>query len=165
MSDGTHPSGTNIVFGSEAGCVLDRYVQIGVGYEFFFTTKVATREASGDQITSTFFYGTARGTLPLQSVPGLSLMGSFDVGKLSATEAMENYYGLDYNKTGSTIAFRGTAGAQYYMTENWSIMAEAGYVSGKIKTLTADGQPWPNFSLDFSGAILRFAVNYHIPLL
>ena len=133
LSDGSHPSGTNTVFGAQAGFVLDRYVQGGIGYEFFFTTKVATAEASGDHITSRFFYGTARGTLPLESVPGLSLIGTFDVGILSATEAMENYYGSDYNKTGSTTAFRSTVGAQYYMTENWSVIADAGYLDGKNK--------------------------------
>ncbi len=47
MSDGTHPSSNNIVFGAEGGCVLNEFLQIGVGYEFFFTTKVATNETSG----------------------------------------------------------------------------------------------------------------------
>jgi hypothetical protein len=53
MPDGTHPSGTNIVFGAEAGCVINRYMQVDIGYEFFFTTKVSTVETTGDQINST----------------------------------------------------------------------------------------------------------------
>jgi opacity protein-like surface antigen len=164
LSDGTHPSGTNIVFGAEAGCVINRYIQGAIGYEFFFTTKTSTIEATGDQINSTFFYGSFRGNLPLESIQNLSLFGSIDVGSLSATEVMENYYGHNFNKTGSTTAYRLMIGSQYYMTENWSIMASLGYFEGKVKTVTVDGQTWPNFSLDFSGPVLRFAVNYHIPL-
>ena len=164
MSDGTHPSGTNIVFGAEAGCVINRYTQVAMGYEFFFTTKVSTIETSGDQINSTFFYGSFRGSMPLESVQNLSLFGSIDVGSLSATEVMENYYGQNFNKTGSTTAYRVMAGSQYFMTENWSIMVGVGYFRGKVNTVTVDGQTWPNFSLDLSGLILRFAVNYHIPL-
>ena len=164
MPDGTHPSGTNIVFGAEAGCVINSSIQVAMGYEFFFTTKVSTIETSGDQINSTFFYGSLRGSLPLESVQNLTLFGSIDVGSLSATEVMENYYGQNFNKTGSVTAYRFMAGSQYYMTENWSIMAGAGYFLGKINNVTVDGQTWPNFSLNLSGLILRFAVNYHIPL-
>jgi len=164
LPDGTHPSGTNIVFGAEAGCVINSSIQVAMGYEFFFTTKVSTIETSGDQINSTFFYGSLRGSLPLESVQNLTLFGSIDVGSLSATEVMENYYGQNFNKTGSVTAYRFMAGSQYYMTENWSIMAGAGYFSGKINNVTVDGQTWPNFSLDLSGLVLRFAVNYHIPL-
>jgi hypothetical protein len=164
LSDGTHPSGTNIVFGAEAGCVISRYIQVAMGYEFFFTTKVSTVETTGDQINSTYFYGSIRGSFPLESVQGLSLFGSVDAGTLSATEVIENYYGQNFNRTGSTTAYRFIAGAQYFMTENWSIMAGAGYLIGKINTVKVEGQTWPNFSLDLSGFVLRFAVNYHIPL-
>ena len=164
MPDGTHPSGTNIVFGAEAGCVINKYIQVDLGYEFFFTTKVSTIETAGDQINSTYFYGSVRGSIPLESIQNLSLCGSFDVGSLTANEVMENYYGQNFNKTGSATAYRLMAGAQYFMTENWSIMAGAGYFLGKIHTVTVDGQTWPNFSLDLSGFVLRFAVNYHIPL-
>jgi opacity protein-like surface antigen len=164
MPDGTHPSGTNIVFGAEAGCVINRYIQVDIGYEFFFTTKVSTIETTGDQINSTYFYGSVRGSMPLESIQNLSLFGSIDVGSLTATEVMENYYGQNFNKTGSATAYRLMAGAQYFMTENWSIMAGAGYFLGKIHTVTVEGQTWPNFSLDLSGFVLRFAVNYHIPL-
>jgi hypothetical protein len=164
LSDGTHPSGTNIVFGAEAGCVINSYVQVDIGYEFLFTTKVSTVETTGDQINSTYFYGSLRGSLPLESIQNLSLFGSIDVGSLSATEVMENYYGQNLNKTGSTTAYRFIVGSQYFMTENWSIMVGAGYFWGNMNTITADGQTWPNFSLDLSGFVLRFAVNYHIPL-
>jgi hypothetical protein len=157
MPDGTHPSRTNIVFGAEAGCMINRYIQVDIGYEFFFTTKVSTVEAAGDQINSTFFYGSVRGSIPLESVQNLSLFGSIDVG-------MENYYGRNFNKTGSATAYRFMVGSQYFMTENWSIMAGAGYFLGKVNNVTVDGQTRPNFSLDLSGVFLRFAVNYHIPL-
>jgi len=164
MPDGTHPSGTNIVFGAEVGCVINRYMQADIGYEFFFTTKVSTVETTGDQINSTYFYGSVRGSIPLESIRNLSLFGSIDVGSLTATEVMENYYGQNFNKIGSVTAYRFMVGSQYFMTENWSIMAGAGYFSGKINKVTVDGQTWPNFSLDLSGFVLRFAVNYHIPL-
>ncbi len=55
-------------------------------------------------------------------------------------------------------------GAQYFMTDNWSIMAGGGYLFGKVNKVTVDGQTWPNYSLDLSGFLMRFAVNYHIPL-
>jgi hypothetical protein len=164
LSDGTHPSGTNIIFGAEAGWVINTYIQAGIGYEVFFTTKVSTNEATGDQINSTFFYGSLRGSAPLEAVQDLSLFGSIDVGSLSTTEVMENYYGQNYNKTGSTTAYRLMLGAQYFMIDHWSIMAGTGYFSGNVKNVTVDGQPWPNFTLDLSGFILRFAVNYHFPL-
>ncbi|MCX6122680.1 MAG: outer membrane beta-barrel protein [Ignavibacteriales bacterium] len=164
LSDGTHPSGTNIVFGAEAGWVINSYIQAAIGYEFFFTSKVSTIETTGDQINSTYFYGSLRGSIPLESIQNLSLFSSIDVGSLSATEVMENYYGQDFNKTGSTTAYRFMFGAQYFMTDNWSIMAGTGYFSGKINTVTVNGQTWPNFALDLSGFILRFAVNYHFQL-
>jgi hypothetical protein len=164
MPDGTHPSGTNIVFGAEAGYVINEYIQIDMGYEFFFTTKVSTVEATGDQINSTYFYGSLRGSLPLESIQNLSLIGSIDVGSLSVTEVMENYYGQNYDKTGSTTATRLMVGSQYCMTDDWSIMAGAGYFWGNVKNVTVDGKTWPNFSMDLSGVVLRFAVNYHIPL-
>jgi opacity protein-like surface antigen len=164
LSDGTHPSGTNIVFGAEGGWVINRYIQAAIGYEFFFTTKVSTIETTGDQINSTYFYGSIRGTLPLESVQNLSLFGSIDVGSLSATEEMENYIVSNYSKSGSTIAYRIMVGAQYFMIENWSIMSGLGYLFGKVNKVTADGQPRPNFSLDLSGLVLRFTVNYHFPL-
>jgi opacity protein-like surface antigen len=164
LSDGSHPSGTNIVFGAEGGWVINRYIQAALGYEFFFTTKVSTVETTGDQINSTYFYGSFRGTLPLESVQNLSLFGSIDIGSLSATEEMDNYIRQNFSKTGSTTAYRIILGAQYFMIDNWSIMAGTGYLFGKVNNVTADGQPWPNFSLDLSGIILRFTVNYHFPL-
>jgi len=164
LSDGTHPSGTNIVFGAEGGWVLNNYIQAAIGYEFFFTTKVSTIETTGDQISSTYFYGSLRGSMPIESVQNLSLFSSIDVGSLSATEVMENYYGQNFNKTGSTTAYRFLVGGQYFMTENWSIMAGTGYFLGKVKNVTVDGQTWPNFTLDLSGFVLRFAVNYHFQL-
>jgi len=164
LADGTHPSGTNIVFGAEGGWIISRYIQAAIGYEFFFTTKVSTIETTGDQIISTYFYGSLRGTLPLESVQNLSLFGSIDVGSLSATEEMDNYIRQNFSKTGSTTAYRITLGAQYFLIDNWSITAGTGYLFGKVNNITADGQPWPNFSLDLSGIILRFTVNYHFPL-
>jgi hypothetical protein len=164
LQDGTHPTGTNIVFGAEAGYVINEYIQIAMGYEFFFTTKVSTVEAVGDQINSTYLYGSLRGSVPLESIQNLSLFSSIDVGSLSVTEAMEYYYGQNYDKTGSTTAYRLIAGSQYYMTEDWSMMLGAGYFFGNVNTVMANGQTWPNYSLNLSGFVLRFAVNYHIPL-
>ena len=164
LADGTRPSGKSIVFGAEAGWVIDRYIQVGIGYEFFFTTKVSTVEATGDQINSTYFYGSLRGSIPLESIQNLSIFGSIDAGSLSTTEVMENYYGLNFNKTGSTTAYRFLAGAQYFILDNWSIMAGTGYFLGKVNKVVADGQTWPNFALDLSGFVLRFTVNYHFLL-
>jgi hypothetical protein len=164
FSDRTHPTGTNIVFGAEAGWIINSYIQTAMGYEYFFTTKVSTIETTGDQINSTYFYGSLRGSIPLESIQNLSIFGSIDIGSLSATEVMENYYGQDYNKTGSTTAYRFMFGAQYYITDNWSIMTGTGYFWGKVNNATVDGQTWPNFALDLSGFVLRFAVNYHFPL-
>jgi hypothetical protein len=58
LSDRTHPSSNCFVFGAEGGCVIDEYFQIGIGYEFFFTTKVSTIETPGDQVNCTFLYST-----------------------------------------------------------------------------------------------------------
>jgi opacity protein-like surface antigen len=102
--------------------------------------------------------------MPLESVQDLSLFAGIDIGSLSATEVMENYYGLDINKIGSTTAYRFMLGAQYYLIDNWSIMAGTGYLFSKVNKVTVDGQTWPNFSLDLSGFTLRFAVNYHFQL-
>jgi hypothetical protein len=162
LSDGSHPSGTNIVFGAEAGYGINEYIQIGIGYEYFFTTKVATVEATGDQINSTFLYGSLRGGISIASDYDLLLYGCIDAGSLAVTEVMENYYGQDFSKTGSTTAYRLMIGVQHYMTNEWSIMAGAGYVRGRVNDVTVNGRPWPNFSLDLSGLVLRFAVNYHI---
>lgn len=164
LSDGTHPSGTNVVFGAEAGWVINGYIQVNVGYEFLFTTKVSTIEATGDQINSSFFYGSVRGSIPVETIQNLSLFGGIDIGSLSATEVMENYYGQNINKIGSTTAYRLMFGAQYFLIDHWSLMVGAGYFSGQVKNITVDGQPWPKFTLDLSGPVLRFAVNYHIPL-
>lgn len=78
---------------------------------------------------------------------------------------MENYILHNYERTGRTIAYRLNIGAQYYLLDNWSIMVGAGYLFGKVDEITANnGQTWPNFALDLSGFMLRFAVNYHFPL-
>jgi hypothetical protein len=166
MSDGTHPSSSCIVFGAEGGWVINEVLQIGVGYEFFFTTKVTANETPGDQVNSTFFYGSLKASTAIESVPELYLFGSLDIGSIKATEVIENYYysGRSLDRVGTTNAYRFTAGAQYYLLDNWSIMAGTGYLFGKVKTVTVDGQTWPNFSLDLSGFTLRFAVNYHFPL-
>jgi opacity protein-like surface antigen len=164
LSDGTRPSVTCMIFGAEGGWVANRYIQLSIGYEFFFTTKVTTVEATGDQINSTFFYGSVRGCMPLESVQDLSLFAGIDIGSLATTEVMENYYGLNYNRTGSTIAYRFMLGAQYYLIDNWSIMAGTGYLFGKVNNVIDDKHTLPNITLDLSGIVLRFAVNYHFPL-
>jgi hypothetical protein len=164
ISDGTHPSSNCMIFGAESGCVINRYFQVGIGYEFFFTTKVTTLETSGDQIGGTFFYGSLRAGTVLESLPDLFLFGSLDIGSLSATETMENYIVQNYERTGTTTAYRFMAGTQYYASENWSLTAGAGYFSGNVSKVTAYGQTIPNFTLNFSGIVLRAAVNYHIPL-
>jgi opacity protein-like surface antigen len=164
QTDGTSPSTKSFVFGAECGCVINKYIQVGFGYEYFFTTKVSTQEAAGDQINSTFFYGSIKAEMPLESVPDLSLFGDLDIGSITATEVLENYGGLDFNRVGSTTGYRLILGAQYFLIDNWSIMAGGGYLFGKANKVTVDGQTWPNYSLDLSGFIMRFAVNYHIPL-
>ncbi len=166
MPDGTHPSSSCIVFGAEGGWVINEFFQIGVGLEFFFTTKVAANETAGDQVNSTFFYGTIKASTPLESIPEFYLFASLDIGSIKATEALENYYysGRSFDRTGKTNAYRLTIGAQYYLIDNWSIMAGAGYLFGKVKTVTVDDQTWPDFSLDLSGFLIRFAVDYHFML-
>jgi opacity protein-like surface antigen len=164
QTDGTSPSTKSFVFGAEGGCVINKYIQVGFGYEYFFTTKVSTQEATGDQINSTFFYGSIKAEMPLESVPDLSLFIDLDIGSITTTEVLENYGGLDFNKSGSTTGYRLILGAQYFLIDNWSIMAGGGYLFGKVNKVTVDGQTWPNYSLDLSGFLMRFAVNYHIPL-
>jgi len=166
MSDGTHPSSSNIVFGAEGGWALSRFVQVGIGYEFFFTTKVAANETPGDQVNSTFFYGSLKVSTAIESIPEFFLFGGVDIGSVKATEVIDNYYyvGRSFDRVGTTSAYRLTVGAQYYLIDNWSIMAGTGYLFGKVKTVTVDGQTWPDFSLDLSGFTIRFAVNYHFPL-
>ncbi len=163
LSDGSHPSSNCIVFGAEAGWIINEFIQIGAGYEFFFTTKITAKEASGNQVNSNFFYGTVKASIPILSVPNLYLFGGLDIGRLKATEAVENFYysGGSFDRTGKTTAYRVLSGAQYYLIENWSISAGTGYLFGKIKNVTLDNQTWPNFSLDLSGFLIRFAVNYH----
>ena len=162
---GTSPSTSSMIFGAECGWVINKYVQVGFGYEYFFTTNVSTQQVTGDQINSTFFYGSMKGEMPLESVPNLSLFADLDIGSITATEVFKNYpsYG-DLNRTGSTTGYRLMIGAQYFLIDNWSIMAGGGYLFGKVNKITVDGQTWPNYSLDLSGITLRFAVNYHIPL-
>ncbi len=164
LPDGTHPSSNCFVLGAEGGWVINKSFQIGLGYEFFFTTKVSTIETSGDQVNSTFFYGTLRAGRVLESIPELYLFGSMDIGSVAVTEVMENYHGQNFSKIGTTTAYRLTIGAQYYLIDNWSIMAGTGYLFSKVNNVTVDGQTWPNFSLDLSGFTFRFAVNYHFPL-
>ena len=163
LSDGSHPSSNCIVFGAEAGWIIKEFIQIGTGYEFFFTTKITAKEASGNQVNSAFFYGTVKANIPIVSVPNLYLFGGLDIGRLKATEAVENFYysGGSFDRTGETTAYRVLFGAQYYLIENWSISAGTGYLFGKIKNVTLDNQTWPNYSLDLSGFLIRFAVNYH----
>jgi long-subunit fatty acid transport protein len=162
--DGTSPSTKSFIFGAECGCVINKYVQVGFGYEYFFTTKVSTQEATGDQINSTFFYGSIRAEMPLESVPDLSLFAGLDIGSITATEVLENYSGLDFNRAGLITGYRVMLGAQYFLIDSWSIMAGGGYLFGKVNKVTVDGQTWPNYSLDLSGFVLRFAVNYHFQL-
>ncbi len=163
--DGTSPSTMSMIFGAECGCVINKYVQVGFGYEYFFTTKVSTQQATGDQINSTFFYGSIRAEMPLESVSDLSLFVDLDIGSITATEVLENYssYG-DLNRTGFTTGYQVMLGAQYFLIDNWSIMTGGGYLFGKVNKVTVDGQTWPNYSLDLSGFTLRFAINYHFPL-
>lgn len=162
---GTTPSTMSMIFGAECGWIINKYFQLGFGYEYFFTTKISTQQITGDQINSTFFYGSLKAEMPLESVPDLSLFIGLDIGSVTATEVFENYpsYG-DLSRTGSTTGYRVMLGTQYFLIDNWSIMAEGGYLFGKISKVTVDGQIWPNYSLDLSGLIIRFAVNYHIPL-
>jgi opacity protein-like surface antigen len=164
QTDGTSPSTKSFIFGGECGYIINKYIQVGFGYEYFFTTKVATRLAVGDQINSTFFYGSLKAEMPLESVANLSLFIGIDIGSVTATEVLENYGGLDFNRAGSTTGYRVMLGAQYFLIDNWSIMAGGGYLFGKISRVTVDGQIWPNYSLDLSGFIIKFAVNYHFPL-
>jgi opacity protein-like surface antigen len=166
LSDGTHPSSNCMVFGAEGGWVMNKYFQIGIGYEFFFTTKVSTIETPGDQVNSTFFYGSLRASTVLESIPELYFFGGMDIGSITATEVIDNYFysGRNFNRIGTTSAYRLMIGAQYYLIDNWSIMAGTGYLFSKANKVTVDGQTWPNFSLDLSGFTLRFGVNYHFPL-
>ena len=169
QTDGSSPSTKSFVFGAECGFVINKYIQVGFGYEYFFTTKVATLQATGDQINSTFFYATVKVELPLESISELSLFIDLDIGSITATEVLENYGGLDFNRAGSTTGYRTMLGAQYFLIDNWSIMAGGGYLFGKVTQVNATGQAivghvWPNYSLDLSGFMVKFAVNYHIPL-
>lgn len=165
LSDGTHPSSISMVFGGEIGCVINSYFEIGAGYELFFTPSanaVAPSPNLNDQVTGNFFYGSLRAGSFLESIPELYLFGGADVGTLSATESLQNYYGFNFERTGKTMAYRLKTGAQYYTSDNWSVTVEAGYLLGKVTNVSA--QPISNYALNFSGIELRFAVNYHIPL-
>jgi opacity protein-like surface antigen len=102
--------------------------------------------------------------MPLESVTNLSLFIGLDIGSVTATEVLENYYGLDFNRAGSTTGYRVMLGAQYFLIDNWSIMAGGGYLLGKVNNVTVDGRIMPNYSLDLSGFTIKFAVNYHFPL-
>jgi opacity protein-like surface antigen len=164
QTNGTSPSTKSIIFGGECGYIINKYVQIGFGYEYFFTTKVATQLATGDQINSTFFYGSLKAEMPLESVTNLSLFIGLDIGSVTATEVLENYGGLDFNRAGSSTGYRVMLGAQYFLIDNWSIMAGGGYLLGKVNNVIVDGRIWPNYSLDLSGFTIKFAVNYHFPL-
>jgi len=164
LPNGTHPSSNFFAFGGEGGYVINKYFQIGIGYEYLFTTKVSTKYATGDQINSTFFYGSLRAGTILESIPELYLFVDNDIGSIAVTDVMENYSGQNFDRIGSTAAYRLMIGAQYYILDNWSIMGETGYLFGKVNKVTVNGQTWPNFSLDLSGFTLRFAVNYHFPL-
>jgi opacity protein-like surface antigen len=164
QNNGSHPSSNFMVFGGECGWVINKYLQIGAGYEFLFTSKVTTIEVSGDQINSTYLYGSLKIGMPLRSIPELLLFGSIDVGSLSATEVMERYIIQNFERSGTTTAYRFMIGAQYYSSENWSITVGTGYLSGNIDKITAYGATFPDFSLDLSGIIIRGMVNYHIPL-
>jgi opacity protein-like surface antigen len=164
QTNGTSPSTKSIIFGGECGYIMNKYVQIGFGYEYFFTTKVATQSATGDQINSTFFYGSLKAEMPLESVTNLSLFIGLDIGSVTATEVLENYGGLDFNRAGSSTGYRVMLGAQYFLIDNWSIMAGGGYILGKVNNVIVDGRIWPNYSLDLSGFTIKFAVNYHFPL-
>jgi opacity protein-like surface antigen len=164
QTNGTSPSTKSIIFGGECGYIINKYVQIGFGYEYFFTTKVATQLATGDQINSTFFYGSLKAEMPLESVTNLSLFIGLDIGSVTATEVLENYGGLDFNRAGSSTGYRVMLGAQYFLIDNWSIMAGGGYLLGKVNNVTVDGRIMPNYSLDLSGFTIKFAVNYHFPL-
>ena len=55
-------------------------------------------------------------------------------------------------------------GAQYFLVDNWSIMADVGYLFGKVNNVSGGEQTPQGYSLDVSGFTMRFAVNYHIPL-
>jgi hypothetical protein len=165
LSDGTHPSSVCTVFGGELGAVINNYVQIGTGYELFFSPGVNAEAPSpnlADQITGSFFYGCLRVGSFLGSTPGLYLFVGGDVGILRATESMENYYTPNSEIAGSTFAYRLKGGAQYYLLDNWSITVEAGYLVGNITNVTPPASP--NYALNLSGIELRFAVNYHLPL-
>jgi hypothetical protein len=167
LSDGSNPSSSYcFALGTEGGWIINNYFQIGFGYEFFFTTKVSTINIPGDQINCTFFYGSVKANMPIESIPELYLFSGIDIGSLSVTEVVENYYlsGRSFDKVGKTLAYRLMIGAQYFLIDNWSIMAGTGYLFGNVNKVTVDGQPWPNFSLNLSGFALRFAVNYHLPL-
>ena len=158
---GTNPSTMSMTFGAEGGFVINRYVQIGCGYEFFFAPKVSTDQIAGDQVNSTFFYGSVRAEMPLESVSNLSLFADFDIGSVTATEVLEEY---NLNRTGSTTGYRVMLGAQYFLVDNWSIMADVGYLFGKVNNVSGGEQTPQGYSLDVSGFTMRFAVNYHIPL-
>lgn len=165
LSDGTHPSSICMVFGGEIGCVINSYIEIGVGYELFFTPSVNAVAPSpnlNDQVTGSFFYVSLKVGSFLESIPKLYLFGGADIGTLSATESLQNYGGLNFERTGKTFAYRLKAGAQYYTSDNWSVIVEAGYLIGNVKNVS--GQIISPYGLDFSGIELRFAVNYHIPL-
>ena len=153
--------------GLELGDVLSRMVRISVMYESFKFRKVniAYPESFKDQVLATFLSGGIKIGFSPRTLPALYIYGGGDLGSLKGTEKIEDYEGYDYECSGSTLGFRLKIGADYFISDNYSISVEIGSLSAKVTNLKLLGQTIPNYTLDFSGFSILVGTTVHFPVL
>jgi hypothetical protein len=166
FTGGTVPT-QGIVLGLEGGYILNRHLSLSVGYEGFTTTTIevrATTPTFDDYAAYTFLYSSIQAGLRPASTPEAFIYGALDLGSLTGKEGIKNMNGMDFEASGSMLAYRIKGGLRYMTGNRFSLTTELGYLNANLTEVKLLGTKIQNYSLDFSGVTLRVGLAFHFSI-
>ncbi|MGH7597398.1 MAG: outer membrane protein [bacterium] len=127
------PSTRGLDLGGELGYMLNRFISLGAGYEYFLFQKVKVSSPNAeDRVSSSFFFANMRLSINPRSTPALFIYGKADVGALKGKEKISGLQGLTLEASGNVFAYRLKIGADYFTSGNISHFIELGYLAAKV---------------------------------
>ena len=159
---GMHPDPKGYPIGGEIGFSISRFLNLGIGYEYFFHPQItlidnSTANSGEDLVSYSFPHASVKFNIIQRTNFDMYFDGNF--GLLQAREKLSNPQDVTIYQAGETFAGRIKMGLAFPFSDNINGFIEIGYLSAKIKDVKTDGQIVPEYSLDFSGIHLSGGLN------
>ncbi|MBN1349534.1 hypothetical protein JXJ21_09005 [candidate division KSB1 bacterium] len=162
---GKHPDTYGYPISGGIGIKLNRYMNIGLGYEYFFRPPIRlidnpVTDKGEDTLSYLFPHASIKFCLIRKSYLGIYLNG--ELGLIQAKEELKNPQSISEYFTGENFAARMKIGFSFPLLNKIDGYIETGYQSAKVMDINSRDEHVANYSLDFSGIILSCGLGYHI---